>query len=44
MGGGGGSAGYGESGGGGGFAEGIFQLAAGTSVAVTIGGGCTADV
>lgn len=39
MGGGGGSAGYGESGGGGGFAEGVFQLSAGTSVTVTIGGG-----
>lgn len=39
LGGGGGSAGYGESGGGGGFAEGIFQLAAGTSVSVTIGSG-----
>ena len=39
VGGGGGSAGYGESGGGGGFAEGVFQLASGTSVTVTIGGG-----
>lgn len=39
IGGGGGSAGYGESGGGGGFAEGVFQLSAGTSVTVTIGGG-----
>jgi hypothetical protein len=42
VGGGGGSAGYGESGGGGGFAEGVFQLTAGTSVPVTIGSGGTA--
>lgn len=38
VGGGGGSAGYCESGGGGGFAEGIFNIAAGTVVSVTVGG------
>lgn len=40
VGGGGGSAGYCESGGAGGYAEGpVFGLTAGTSVAVTVGGG-----
>lgn len=39
VGGGGGSAGYCESGGGGGFTEGLFAIAAGTAVTVTIGSG-----
>ena len=39
AGGGGGSAGYCESGGAGGYTEGMFALAAGTAVTVTIGGG-----
>lgn len=39
VGGGGGASGYGESGGGGGYSEGMFSLAAGTSVTVTVGGG-----
>jgi hypothetical protein len=39
VGGGGGSAGYCESGGAGGYAEGVFSIAAGTSVTVTVGGG-----
>ena len=39
LGGGGGSAGYCESGGAGGFAEGMFNIAAGTAVTVTVGGG-----
>ena len=39
VGGGGGAAGYCESGGGGGYAEGMFPLAAGATVSVTIGGG-----
>lgn len=39
VGGGGGSAGYGEGGGAGGFAEGVFTVTPGASVAVTVGGG-----
>ena len=39
VGGGGGASGYGESGGGGGYSEGMFSIAAGTNVSVTVGGG-----